>query len=161
MVDRESAKAKVDGDGVAPEDVPYRVLHTGARMPAIGLGTFGSDQVAGEEIASAVLGAALVGYRHFDCAAVYGNQALIGESLRAIMAAGVRREDLWITSKLWNDKHNPADVIPECEKSLRELQLDYLELYLVHWPFPNHHPPGASVEERSHDARPYIHEEYM
>jgi diketogulonate reductase-like aldo/keto reductase len=148
-------------DGVDPALVPQRVLYTGAKMPAIGLGTFGSDRVAGEEVAAAVLGAAEVGYRHFDCASVYGNQALVGESLRAIMAAGISREELWITSKLWNDKHDPRDVIPACEQSLRELQLDYLDMYLVHWPFPNHHPPGASVESRSSHARPYIHDEFM
>jgi len=138
-----------------------RRLYTGAPMPAIGLGTFGSDSVSAEEIAAAVKGAAEVGYRHFDCASVYGNEDRIGVALREIMAGGVRREDLWIASKLWNDKHGEDDVIPSCRRSLAGLQLDYLDIYFVHWPFPNYHPPGCDVESRSPDARPYIHENFM
>jgi len=148
-------------DGVDPCRVPKRALGTGAEIPAIGLGTFGSDKYDGEAVAGAVLGAAEVGYRHLDCAAVYGNEHLVGESLQAIMRGGVRREDIWVTSKLWNDKHNERDVIPACEQSLRDLQLGYLDLYLIHWPFPNYHPPGCDVGSRSADAKPYIHESYM
>jgi len=154
-------KQLIDKDGVDPAKVPQRLLHTGAGMPGIGLGTFGSDRFSGGQIAEAVKGAAAVGYRHFDCAAVYGNEALIGAALREVMRGGVPREDLWITSKLWNDKHGEKDVIPACEKSLKDLQLDYLDLYLVHWPFPNFHAPGCDVTSRSPDARPYIHENYM
>ncbi len=146
---------------IDPARVPARALHTGARMPAIGLGTFGSDRVTPEEIAAAVVGAAEVGYRHFDCAAVYGNERAIGRSLAAVLDSGVRREDLWVTSKLWNDKHAEEDVIPACRQSLKDLGLEYLDLYLVHWPFPNFHPPGCSVESRSPDAKPYIHENFM
>ena len=146
---------------VDPDLVPKRAVHTGARMPVVGLGTFGSDSVSGETVAAAVLEAARVGYRHFDCASVYGNEHLIGRSLRAILRSGVRREDLWVTSKLWNDRHGERDVIPSCEKSLRDLQLDYLDLYLVHWPFPNFHSPGCDVTSRRPDARPYVHESYM
>ncbi|MEN6478461.1 MAG: aldo/keto reductase [Anaerolineales bacterium] len=130
-------------------------------MPAIGLGTFGSDHASPAEVAEAVLGAAEVGYRHFDCAMVYGNEAEIGCALQAVLAGGVAREQLWITSKLWNNKHAPEDVIPACRQSLADLQLEYLDLYLVHWPFPNHHEPGVDVHSRSANARPYIHEEYM
>ena len=154
-------KQLIDKDGVDPAKVPQRLLHTGAGMPGIGLGTFGSDRFSGGQIAEAVKGAAAVGYRHFDCAAVYGNEALIGAALREVMRGGVPREDLWITSKLWNDKHAEKDVIPACEKSLKDLQLDYLDLYLVHWPFPNFHAPGCDVTSRSPDAKPYIHENYM
>lgn len=161
MVGQEQTGFQIAADGVAPEAVPQRTLYTGARMPAIGLGTFGSDHAPAGEVAAAVLGAAAVGYRHFDCAAVYHNEAEIGASLRTILAGGIRREELWITSKLWNDKHAPADVIPACRQSLQDLGLDYLDLYLVHWPFPNHHPPGADVHSRSPNARPYIHAEYM
>jgi diketogulonate reductase-like aldo/keto reductase len=135
--------------------------HTGARMPAIGLGTFGSDHVTAEEIAAAVKGAAAVGYRHFDCASVYRNEDRIGLRPARDRGGGIPREELWITSKLWNDKHAEADVIPSCRQSLADLQLDYLDMYLVHWPFPNFHPPGCDVSSRSPDARPYIHENYM
>ena len=141
--------------------IPHRTLSTGARMPAIGLGTFGSDHVTADEIAEAVKGAAAVGYRHFDCASVYGNEDRIGCALREVIAGGVPREDLWITSKLWNDKHSEDDVIPSCRQSLADLQLDYLDMYLVHWPFPNFHPPQCDVSSRSPNARPYIHENFM
>jgi alcohol dehydrogenase (NADP+) len=151
----------LDSDGIHPQLVPKASVFTGAGIPVVGLGTFGSDNVSGEEIAEAVLGAARVGYRHFDCASVYGNERLIGHSFRAILGSGVDREDLWITSKLWNDRHAESDVIPSCERTLKDLQLEYLDLYLIHWPFPNFHPPGCSVESRSPDARPYIHAEYM
>ena len=152
---------KAGPDAVDSKMVPQRVLHTGARMPGIGLGTFGSDLYPGEQVAEAVLGAAQVGYRHFDCAAVYGNENQIGHALNRIVKGGVPRDDLWLTSKLWNNRHGEEDVIPTCEQSLRDLQLTYLDLYLIHWPFPNHHEPGVDVTSRSQDARPYIHENYM
>jgi diketogulonate reductase-like aldo/keto reductase len=155
------AVAPLAADGVLPSLVPARTLAGGARMPAIGLGTFGSDYFTGLEIAAAVAGAASVGYRHFDCASVYGNERLIGHAFRAIQEAGVARSDLWITSKLWNDMHGEADVIPACRRSLADLQLDYLDLYLVHWPFPNYHAPGCDADSRSPDARPYIHGNFM
>jgi diketogulonate reductase-like aldo/keto reductase len=144
-----------------PGGIPARTLITGATMPAIGLGTFGSDHVTAGEIAEVVIGAAAGGYRHFDCASVYGNEAAIGGSFHQILDSGISRSDLWITSKLWNDKHGEDDVIESCKQSLADLQLDYLDLYLVHWPFPNFHPPGCSVASRSADAKPYIHENYM
>jgi len=148
-------------DGVDPAVVPQRTLYTGARMPAIGLGTFGSDHVAPAEIAEAVCGAIGLGYRHLDCASVYGNEREIGAVLEDLFRRGLRREEIWITSKLWNDKHGEADVIPSCRRSLQDLRLDYLDLYLVHWPFPNFHPPGCTVESRSPNAKPFIHENFM
>jgi diketogulonate reductase-like aldo/keto reductase len=144
-----------------PRKIPQRKLYTGAGMPAIGLGTFGSDHVTAQQVAEAVRGAAAFGYRHFDCASVYGNEAEVGASLQSVQRDGVKREDLWITSKLWNDKHGEEDVIASCRKSLADLRLKYLDLYLVHWPFPNFHPPGCAVSSRSADAKPYIHASYM
>ena len=120
--------------GVNPNAVPYRQLPDGSRMPAIGLGTFGSDHVPPHAIAEAVIGAAEVGYRHFDCASVYGNEPDVGRALRTVLSSGVARQSLWITSKLWNDMHNPADVEEACRKTLVDLELDYLDLYLIHWP---------------------------
>jgi diketogulonate reductase-like aldo/keto reductase len=146
---------------IDPAVIPKRKLYTGAALPAIGLGTFGSDSVSASEIAEAVKGAAAVGYRHFDCASVYGNEAKIGASLEQIQGGGISREDLWITSKLWNDKHGENDVIAQCRKSLADLRLKYLDLYLIHWPFPNFHPPGCDVTARAADAKPYIHENFM
>ena len=146
---------------VDPALVPKRRLYTGALMPAIGLGTFGSDHAPPEEVARAVKGAILTGYRHLDCASVYGNEDRIGAALEAVLHQGIRREELWVTSKLWNDKHGEKDVIASCRKSLADLRLDFLDLYLVHWPFPNFHPPHCDVSSRSPEARPYIHAHYM
>ena len=141
--------------------VPFRILSTGAKMPAIGMGTFGSDHVSPVAVADAVKYAASIGYRHFDCASVYGNEAQIGPVLRNLFQNGLHRDEVWITSKLWNDRHGESDVIPSCEKSLVDLQLEYFDLYLVHWPFPNHHPQGCDVAARNPHAVPYIHENYM
>jgi diketogulonate reductase-like aldo/keto reductase len=148
-------------DAVDPASVPKRRLLTGAEMPTIGLGTFGSDHVDSATMAAAVHGAISVGYRHLDCASVYGNEPQIGAVLESLFRGGLRREDLWITSKLWNDRHVEEDVIPACRQSLADLRLDYLDMYLVHWPFPNFHPPGCSVDSRSPQARPYIHSDFM
>lgn len=152
---------KIAEDGIDPGKIPYKTLPTGAKLPVIGLGTFGSDHASAESIAEAVKGAVAVGYRHIDCASVYGNEDRIGYALREVLSGGVRREDLWITSKLWNDRHSEADVIPSCQQTLHHLQIDYLDLYLIHWPFPNYHAPGVHVSSRDPHAKPYIHENYM
>lgn len=141
--------------------VPFKQFAGGARMPAIGLGTFGSDRYSAQEIAGAVRSGAETGYRHFDCAAIYGNEAQVGGALSEVMAAGITRDELWVTSKLWNDSHAENAVIPACERSLHDLGLEYLDLYLIHWPFPNHHAPGASVTDRHRGAKPYLHDAYI
>jgi len=128
-------------------------------MPAIGLGTFGSDKYGPAEVAAAVREAASVGYRHFDCASVYRNEPEVGEALQGVAADGISRESLWITSKVWNDRHH--EVEQSCEQSLADLKLDYLDLYLVHWPFPNSHGPGVSVDSRDLHAVPFVHEQFM
>lgn len=140
--------------------VPFKTLYNGAKIPVIGLGTFGSDNYDADTIAQAVKTAVKMGYRHIDCASVYSNEKEIGNALKELFAEGVvSREDLWITSKVWNDKHN--EVIESCQQTLADLQLDYLDLYLVHWPFPNFHPPKCDVNTRQDNAVPYIHENYM
>ncbi|HEV3199743.1 MAG TPA: aldo/keto reductase, partial [Bryobacteraceae bacterium] len=100
---------------VDPDRVPKRRLYTGAVMPAIGLGTFGSDHVSAVEIAEAVKGAVAAGYRHLDCASVYRNEDSIGVALQEVFRGDIRREELWITSKLWNDCHAEKDVVPACQ----------------------------------------------
>ncbi len=107
-------------------------LRDGAEMPALGLGTWKSEP---EEVYHAVRAALEVGYRHIDCAAIYQNEEEVGRALGDALAAGdATREELWITSKLWNDSHLPEDTRPAIESSLKKLGLDYLDLYLIHWP---------------------------
>ena len=112
-------------------------LHDKTTMPAFGLGTWNAPE---EEIVPAVRRALEMGYRHIDCAAVYGNQPHIGRALESALAAGdVSRDDLWVTSKLWNNRHAPEDVRPALEQTLGDLRLDHLDLYLVHWPVALRH----------------------
>ncbi|MDC7227649.1 MAG: aldo/keto reductase [Spirochaetales bacterium] len=149
-------------DAIDPSSVPFKILPSGAKLPVVGLGTFGSDHISGEQVAASVKDAIARGYRHIDCAAVYGNEKAIGRVLKEVLDSGlIKREELWITSKLWNDMHSPEDVEAACRRSIADLGLDYLDLYLVHWPFPNYHPPNCNVDSRSPDAKPYIHENFM
>jgi len=101
-------------------------------MPALGLGTWKSEP---EAVYRAVRTAIEVGYRHIDCAAIYQNEEEVGRALADAFKAGdAAREEMWITSKLWNDSHAPEHVRPALETSLRKLRLDALDLYLIHWP---------------------------
>lgn len=161
MSEIKKTKFVVADDGLDPNIIPKRKLKNGVEMPVIGMGTFGSDRFSPVQVANAVIGAAEYGQRAFDCASVYGNEKEIGESLKIILDGGVPREELFITSKVWNDRHGEGQVIASCMQSLEDLGLDYLDLYLVHWPFPNFHPIGCSVDSRSPDAKPYIHENFM
>jgi len=142
--------------------VPKRTLYDGTKMPAIGMGTFGSDRYSAEEVSKAVEGAIEIGYRLIDCAAVYGNEDSIGKVLeRVFQKKEIVREDLFITSKVWNDMHGQGDVLLSCAKSLKDLKLDSIDLYFVHWPFPNYHAPGCDGNSRNPDSKPFCVEEFM
>jgi alcohol dehydrogenase (NADP+) len=102
------------------------------QMPILGLGTWKSEP---GEVAKAVREAIRIGYRHIDCASIYGNEAEIGEALEEAMQAGeVSREELWITSKLWNNAHARDQASEALRKTLQDLRLDFVDLYLIHWP---------------------------
>lgn len=109
------------------------LLNNGVNLPSVGLGTYRSKQ---GEVEDAVKAAIDAGYRHFDCAWFYGNEAEVGSAIREKIDSGiVKREDLFITSKLWNNFHCKMSVVPKLKESLEALGLDYLDLYLIHWPF--------------------------
>ncbi|MEG0550919.1 MAG: aldo/keto reductase [Vagococcus sp.] len=108
----------------------YR-LNNGERIPMIGFGTW--QAADGKEAEKSVLSALEAGYRHIDTAAIYKNEESIG---RAIKKSGIKREELFVTTKLWNDSHSYELAKLAIEESLKKLDLDYVDLYLIHWPNP-------------------------
>ncbi|EJD45325.1 Aldo/keto reductase [Auricularia subglabra TFB-10046 SS5] len=128
--------------------VPSFKLNTGASIPAIGLGTWQSKP---EEVTAAVEHALKIGYRHLDCAWMYGNEAAVGEGIRR---SGVPRAEIFVTSKLWSTKH--SRVAQALQESLDNLGLDYLDLFLVHWPVAlnpdGNHPNFPTRPDGSRDV---------
>ena len=130
--------------------VPTIPLMCGAGLPAVGLGLW---KVAPADAPGLVREAVRVGYRHLDSACDYGNESAVGAGLRAAFADGTRRDDVWVTSKLWNTYHAPGHVRPACERTLKDLGLEYLDLYLIHFPiatafvpFRERYPPGWLID---------------
>ena len=118
----------------------HLTLSTGAKIPQIGLGTWLSKP---KEVENAVEIAVRHGYRHLDLAMIYENQHEVGAALKKVIPSVVKREELFITSKLWNSAHQPDQVEKELDETLSLLGLDYLDLYLVHWPIA--FPPGNGL----------------
>jgi len=122
----------------------------GDGMPLLGLGTWKSDP---GQVYEAVREAIRLGYRHIDCASIYGNEPEIGAAIRDAIAAGeVTREELWITSKLWCNSHGRENVEPALRRTLQDLGLAWLDLYLIHWPVPIR--PGVAFPESAEDLLP-------
>jgi len=125
------------------------LIHGTGRMPALGFGTLISDPVVTKAATQAALE---TGYRHFDCAERYRNEREVGEALTAARAqAGLAREDIFVTTKLWNTNHRPARVEPAFDGSLNRLGLDYLDLYLIHTPYA--FAPGEDPDPRDRDGK--------
>ena len=138
----------------------------GGNFPSIGLGTW---KIPDEKLPTLIPESVEIGYRHFDCACDYGNEVSVGEGLKNAIDGGlVSRDDLWITSKLWNTYHRREHVRAACERSLNDLGLDELDLYLVHFPvtlayvpFEERYPPGwfndpdAAHPVMKHDPVPF------
>jgi len=119
-------------------------LNTGANIPAVGFGTW-QDKDAQED---AVLEALKAGYRHIDTAHVYGTEKAVG---KAVKNSGVPRSEIFITTKLWNNSHAPEDVEPALDASLRDLDTDYVNLYLIHW--PSAFKPGDQLFPRDSNGK--------
>lgn len=107
-------------------------LNNNQKMPIVGLGTWAS--APGKVGAAVSYALETVGYKHIDCAKIYGNEPEIGTAFQKTFSAGkIKRPDVFITSKLWNNAHNPNVVEATCRATLKDLQLEYLDLYLMHW----------------------------
>ncbi|VDD77817.1 unnamed protein product [Mesocestoides corti] len=115
------------------------ILNNGNSMPSLVFGTSDPENAVGDAVVCAIE----TGYRHIDCAMFYKNEEEVGAAIsKCLTSQNLKREDLFITSKLWCDSHKPDDVRPACELSIQKLGLDYLDLYLVHWPVSFHAKPG-------------------
>lgn len=145
---------------IDPAIVPKVKLYTGDEIPCMGMGTFGSDRFSAEQVSNAVAGAIRCGYRLFDCAACYQNEHEIGAVFQAAYDEGVvERKDLCIMTKVWNDMHERVEE--SCRKSIEDLKADYIDIFFIHWPFPNYHAPGCDVDSRNPDSRPFSVEEFV
>lgn len=110
-------------------------LNNGVKIPGLGFGTFANEGAKGETY-KAVTHALRVGYRHLDCAWFYKNEDEVGQALKDFLKENpsVKREDIFVTTKVWNHLHRYEDVLWSFNNSLKNLQLEYIDLFLIHWP---------------------------
>ena len=148
---------------IDPNKVTQLKLADGTLMPQAAMGTFHSDNPDLEDAMEDIIVEAIrLGYRHIDCATAYQNEEVVGRAIaRAIDTDMVKREELFVLSKLWNKNMKPKEVIPALEESLQKLGVEYLDMYVVHWPWPNFHEPGSAGDAVNDHAVPYIHEDFM
>ncbi len=111
----------------------YKTFSNGVKIPVVGFGTW---QVSPDEAYESVRSALEVGYRHIDTAAAYENEAEVGQ---AITDSGIRREEIFVTTKLWNAVRGYKETLQAAKESMKKLQVEYLDLYLIHWPNPAAH----------------------
>jgi diketogulonate reductase-like aldo/keto reductase len=135
-----------------PDTLRYTTIllaHGSGSMPALGFGTLIPDPLVTRRATKAALEA---GFRHLDCSERYRNETAVGEAMQEVFKAGkIRREDVFVTTKLWNNNHRPERVLPAFEASLRRLQIDYLDCYLIHTPFA--FQPGDEQDPRDEHGR--------
>ncbi len=149
-------------DTINPADVRKQTLYTGEEIPCVGLGTCGSKRFDDEQIEQAVYSAIKGGYRLIDCAARYGNEAFVGRAIERAFSEGVvRREELFVITKVWCDMLGRGDVLLSLAQSLKDLRLDYVDMFFIHWPFPRVIPVGASIDYRDPAGTPFLPDVYI
>ncbi|KAM4676572.1 aldo-keto reductase family 1 member C1-like [Discoglossus pictus] len=132
------------------------VLNDGHKMPVVGFGTYAPEEFPKSLAEDGTKVALEVGYRHIDCAFIYGNEPEVGRAIKEKIADGtVKREDVFYTGKLWSNNHAPDRVRPALEKSLKDLQLDYMDLFIIHSPLEL--KPGDEIMPKDEDGHPIYH----
>lgn len=130
------------------KDIAYRMkLNNGFEIPQFGLGVYLTK--SGQECINAVTWALEAGYRHIDTARIYGNEKEVGEAVRS---SGIKREDIFITTKLWNDDHGYDNALKAFDKSLKTLNTDYIDLYLIHWPVKDKRKESWKALEKIYES---------
>ncbi|KAL6725679.1 hypothetical protein Aduo_007715 [Ancylostoma duodenale] len=138
--------------------IPTVKLSSGFEMPLVGLGTWQSKP---GEVGKAVEAALKAGYTHIDCAWVYGNQVEIGEVFKKLFSSTHKREDIFITSKVWNTFHSAAGCKKNVEEILTQLQLKYIDLMLIHWPGGYEEGPDPFPKRPGSEKFKYSNEDYV
>lgn len=145
-------KCKYKIGGIFMKTQEIITLNNGVEMPTLGLGVFRVEDY--KELVEAIKTAIVVGYRSIDTASIYGNEEAVGEGIRqGIAAAGISREDLFITSKIWNEDMRSEKVIEAYQTSLDKIGVDYLDLYLIHWPVAEHYVAAWQEMEKLYAAK--------